>query len=104
MKIVCITACSGGIAHTYMAAEAVTKSARLAGDEIKIEIQGAMGIENRLNQEDIDNADLVIFAVNINVRDEDRFEGKKPVVMDPGKFVGNAVVALQEAKKIAGVS
>jgi len=86
-----------------MAAEAVTKSARLAGDKIKIEIQGAMGIENQLSQEDIDNADLVIFAVNIGVRDEDRFEGKNPVYMDPGKFVGNAVGALAEAKKIAGL-
>lgn len=104
MKIVCITACAGGIAHTYMAAEAVTKAARLAGDEIKIEIQGAMGIENRLEDEDIEKADLIIFAVNIGVRNEDRFDGKNPIIIDPGKFVANGVVALEEAKKKAGLS
>lgn len=102
MKIVCVTACSGGIAHTYMAAEAVKKAARLAGDEIKIEIQGAMGIENRLSQEDIDEAELVIFAVNIGVRDTDRFDEKSPIIIDPGKFVGNGVAALEEAKKLSG--
>ena len=99
MKIVAITACTGGIAHTYMAAEAVKKSAREAGDEIKIEIQGAMGIENRLKQEDIDEADLVIFAVNIGVRDTDCFEDKNPIVIDPGEFVGNGAKALEKAKK-----
>ena len=102
MKIVCVTACAGGIAHTYMAAEAATKAARLAGDEIKVEIQGSMGIENRLEQEDIDAADLVIFLVNIAVRDEDRFAGKKVVEMDPGWAVKDAEKALKKAKTEAG--
>jgi PTS system fructose-specific IIB component len=101
MKIVAITACAGGIAHTYMAAEAVKKAAREAGDEIRIELQGAMGIENRLSQEDIDNADMIIFAVNIGVRDEDRFSEKNPIVIDPGEFVANAGKALEKAKIIA---
>ena len=51
MKIVAVSACAAGIAHTYMSAEALKKSAREAGDEIKIEIQGSMGTENRLTQE-----------------------------------------------------
>ena len=102
MKIVCITACIGGIAHSYMAAEAVKKAARESGDEVRIEIQGAMGIENRLTDDEIEEADMVIFAVNMNVRDEDRFEGKNPIVIDPGKFVGNGPKALQEAKELAG--
>ncbi len=101
MKIVAITACAGGIAHTYMAAEAVKKAARLAGDDIKIEIQGAMGIENRLSEQDIEEAELVIFAVNIGVRDTDRFEEKHPIVIDPGEFVGNGEKALEKAKKQA---
>ena len=101
MKIAAITACAGGIAHTYMAAEAVKKAAREAGDEIKIEIQGAMGIENRLSQDDIDSADLIIFAVNIGVRDTDRFEDKNPIVIDPGEFVADADKALKKAKDTA---
>jgi fructose PTS system EIIB component len=98
MKIVAITACAAGIAHTYMAAEAIKKAVRMAGDEIKIEIQGAMGIENRLDQSDIDAADLVIFAVNIGVRDSDRFSEKSPIVIDPGEFISDADKALAKAK------
>ena len=103
MKIVCVTACVGGIAHSYMAAEAIKKATRKTGDEINIEIQGAMGIENRLTQEEIDEADLVIFAVNMGVRDEDRFEEKNPLVIDPGKFVADGAKALADAKKLAGL-
>ena len=98
MKIVAISACAAGIAHTYMAAEALKKSAREAGDEIKIEIQGSMGTENRLSQEEIDEAELVIFAVNISINGRDRFDGKNPVIIDPGEFVANGAKALQKAK------
>jgi len=101
LKIVAISACAAGIAHTYMSAEALTKSAREAGDEIKIEIQGSMGIENRLTQEEIDEADLVIFAVNITVENRSRFTEKEPVIIDPGKFIANGAKALQKAKDMA---
>lgn len=60
MKIVAVTSCATGIAHSYMAAEALKKAVKDTGDEIKIEIQGAMGIENRLTEEEIAEADLVI--------------------------------------------
>jgi len=102
MKIVAVTACAGGIAHTYMAAEALKKSAKKAGDDVKVEIQGSMGIEDGLNQEDIDSADLVIFLVNIAVRDEDRFKGKNIVEMDPGKAVSDCDKALLLAKEKGG--
>ena len=101
MKIVAVSACAAGIAHTYMSAEALKKSAREAGDEIKIEIQGSMGTENRLTQEEIDAADLVIFAVNITVEHRDRFIGKEPVMIDPGEFIANGNKALQKAKDMA---
>ncbi len=103
MKIVAITACAGGIAHTYMAAEALKKSARTAGDKIHIEIQGSMGVENKLTQEEIDQADLVIFAVNITIEGRDRFRKKKPLVIDPGDFVADGNKALAKAKKAAGL-
>jgi len=101
MKIVAVSACAAGIAHTYMSAEALKKSAREVGDEIKIEIQGSMGTENRLTQEEIDAADLVIFAVNITVENRDRFTGKDPVIVDPGEFIANGAKALQKAKDMA---
>jgi PTS system fructose-specific IIB component/fructose-specific PTS system IIB-like component len=103
MRIVAITACAGGIAHTYMAAEALKKSARQSGDEIRIEIQGSMGVENRLTQTAIDEADLVIFAVNISIEGRDRFKQKKPITIDPGEFVANGAKALTKAKTSAGL-
>ena len=102
MKIVAVTACAAGIAHTYMAAEALKKSAKKAGDEVKIEIQGSMGLEDRLKQSDIDAADMVLFVVNISVREKDRFEGKIIVEMDPGKFIAHGDKSLQAAKEQGG--
>ena len=56
MKIVAVTACPTGIAHTYMAQEAIEKECKKRGHEVQVETQGSMGIENELEQEDIDQA------------------------------------------------
>ena len=74
MKIVAVTACPTGIAHTYMAAVSLEKAAKALGHEIKVETQGAMGIENELSQADIDAAEAVIFATDIAIELEERFE------------------------------
>jgi len=79
MKIVAVTACPTGIAHTYMAAEKLEKAARDLGHQIKVETQGAMGIENTLSAADIRDADAVLFATDIAVEQRERFEGKKIV-------------------------
>ncbi len=79
MKIVAVTACPTGIAHTYMAAEQLEKTARALGYQIKVETQGAMGIENELSHKDITDADVAIFAVDIEVEQSERFDGKKIV-------------------------
>lgn len=77
MQIVAITACPTGIAHTYMAAAQLEKTGKELGHKIKVETQGAMGIENELTEEEIRNADIVIFAVDIEVELRHRFNGKK---------------------------
>jgi PTS system fructose-specific IIB component/fructose-specific PTS system IIB-like component len=77
MKLVAVTACPTGIAHTYMAAARLEKVAKELGHEIKVETQGAMGIENKLSESDIRAAQAVIFAVDINIEGRDRFSGKK---------------------------
>jgi PTS system fructose-specific IIB component/fructose-specific PTS system IIB-like component len=74
MKIVAVTACPTGIAHTYMAAEQLEKTARKLGHSIKVETQGAMGIENELAQEDIDQADVAILATDIALERPERFD------------------------------
>jgi len=79
MKIVAVTACPTGIAHTYMAAESLEKCARAAGHQIKVETQGAMGIENELSAAEIREAEVVIFAVDIEVEQRERFAGKRIV-------------------------
>lgn len=77
MNIVAVTACPTGIAHTYMAAEKLEKTAKSLGHKIKVETQGAMGIENELSAAEIAAADVVLFAVDIGVEQPERFEGKK---------------------------
>lgn len=82
-KIVAVTACPTGIAHTYMAADALKYAAEELGYDLKVETQGSSGNEI-LSQADIDAADAVIFAVSVNVRDRNRFAGK-PFVESPVK-------------------
>ena len=74
MKIVAVTACPTGIAHTYMAAEQLEKTAKKLGHSIKVETQGAMGIENKLSDAEIKNAELVILAVDIAIEEPERFD------------------------------
>ena len=102
MKIVAITACGAGIAHTYMAAEGLKVAAKDAGYEIKIEIQGAMGIEDELSQEEIDDADLVIFAVDIGVRKVERFNNKKVYKTGPHEAIVKAKEVIESAQKFVG--
>lgn len=89
MKIVAVTACPTGIAHTYMAAEQLEKTAKALGYEISVETQGSMGIENELSSKTIKDADVVIFAVDIEVENLDRFEGKKVVRVGVSEAIKN---------------
>ncbi len=77
MKIVAVTACPTGIAHTYMAASRLEKVAKEMGHEIKVETQGALGVENALSDADIKQAQAVILAIDINVEGRNRFQGMK---------------------------
>ena len=85
MKLVGITACPTGIAHTYMAAEALEEAAAELGYNIKVETQGSMGIENELTEAEIASADAIILAVDMSISGEDRFWGK-PVLTPSASF------------------
>ena len=76
MKIVGITACTAGIAHTYIVAEKIQNAAEAAGHQCKIETQGTIGAQNKLTAEDIAAADVVIVAHDIAVSGMERFAGK----------------------------
>jgi len=79
MKIVAVTACPTGIAHTYMAAARLEKVAKKLGHEIKVETQGALGIENKLTENEIRQAQIVLFATDIEVEGRERFNGVKVI-------------------------
>lgn len=102
MKFVAVTACTVGVAHTFMAAEVLEKEAKKLGYEIKVETQGANGIQNRLTQEEIDSADACIFAVDTAVSEPERFDNAvvleckvKDAIKKPKKIFEKLEKALQ---------
>jgi PTS system fructose-specific IIC component len=95
--LVAVTSCPTGIAHTFMAAEALRKSAVALGHEIKVETQGSVGAKNRLTDEEIERADAAIIAADAYV-DPARFAGKrlhqtttKAAIHDGQKVVNEAL-------------
>lgn len=82
LKIVGVTACTVGIAHTYMAWEKLVNTAEKLGMEAHIETQGSAGMENQLTDEQIKEANIVVIAADVVITGEDRFKGK-PVVKVP---------------------
>lgn len=77
-KIVALTACPVGIAHTYMAAENIQKAGEKMGIDIKVETHGSIGVENAVTDEEIREADGIIIASDTNL-DKSRFQGKRLV-------------------------
>ena len=82
MKIVGISACPAGLAHTPMAAKALEKAGKELGYDIKIEQQGSMGQVNMITPEEAKAADLVIIASDQKITDMERFSGKKVIRVD----------------------
>jgi fructose PTS system EIIB component len=90
VKIVCVTSCITGIAHTYMAAEALEQAGKKLGHEVLVETQGSAG-SNPFKQEVIDSADGVIFAVDLEVKDRERFTGKPFLQVGVAKAINGSV-------------
>ncbi len=82
MKIVGISACPAGLAHTPMAAKALEKAGKELGYDIKIEQQGSMGQVNAITPEEAQAADLVIIASDQKITGMERFSGKKVIRVD----------------------
>ncbi len=102
-KIVAVTGCPTGIAHTIMAAEALKKTAGVMGHQLRVETQGAEGVRDALTIEEIDEADVVIVSSDIYI-DMSRFAGKPMYAASTTEAIrySKAVieVALQEAQEI----
>ncbi len=100
MKIVGISACPAGIAHTYMCREVLIKAAEQRGHSCKVETQGTIGAEFELTKEDISEADVVVLAVDVHVQGEERFAGKPIVRVGTAKVIANPlgfIVKLEKA-------
>ncbi|WED24886.1 fructose PTS transporter subunit IIB [Vibrio sp. JC009] len=79
MKIVAVTACISGVAHTYMAAELIEKFCQKKGINIVVETQGALGLENELSQQKIDEADVAIIVADITIEKSERFDSTRQI-------------------------
>ena len=77
MKIIGVTKCPTGIAHTYMAAARIEKECERLGYEVKVETQGSQGTENKLTKREIAKADYVIIAADVVIEEPERFYGKR---------------------------
>ncbi|GAB3749559.1 hypothetical protein GCM10027599_05690 [Yimella radicis] len=99
-RFVAVTSCPTGIAHTYMAAEALENAAREAGHSITVETQGSAG-STPLTARQIAEADAVIFAHDVEVRDKQRFAGKPTVDVGVKKAISDASALLAQAGRLA---
>lgn len=94
-KIVAITSCPVGVAHTYMAAENLEKAGKELGVEMKVETHGSIGVENALNAQDIQEAEGVIIAADTNV-DLSRFAGKQVINVGVQDGIHKSVALVQQ--------
>ncbi|WP_144502249.1 PTS fructose transporter subunit IIABC [Bacillus thuringiensis] len=111
MKLLAVTSCPNGIAHTYMAAENLQKTADKLGVQMKVETQGGIGVENELTEQDIREADGIIIAAD-RVVNKDRFVGKKLLavgvqdgIRKPGELIekvisGDVSIYHSQSKKV----
>ncbi|TFC21207.1 PTS lactose transporter subunit IIC [Cryobacterium algoritolerans] len=109
-RIVAVTACPTGIAHTYMAADSLVAAAKAAGVDLQVETQGSAGL-TMLDPAVIAAADAVIFAVDVDVRGRERFAGK-PVIQapvkrgidEPAKLIQDALAAAKNpnSRRVGG--
>ncbi|KAF2419394.1 fructose-specific PTS transporter subunit EIIC [Microbacterium sp. B35-30] len=109
-RIVAVTACATGIAHTFMAADALTAAGKKAGIDLVVEPQGSSGYQ-ALPADVIQGADAVIFATDVDVREPQRFAGKPVVrsgvkrgIEQPGQLIAEAVAAAKNpsATRVGG--
>ncbi|PWV78128.1 PTS fructose-like transporter subunit IIB [Halomonas sp. A11-A] len=101
-RIVAVTACPTGVAHTFMAAEALSEAGKALGHQIRVETQGSVGAQNQLTEEEIADADLVILACDIEI-DPTRFAGKRIYRTSTGNALKKAKPTIEAALENAAV-
>ena len=100
MKIVLITSCMAGVAHSKMAAAALKKEAEKRGHKISIEEQGGHKVPVKVSATDIEESDIVIIAKMVSIAGKERFNGKKILDVSVNKAVRKPVEIMDEAEKL----
>lgn len=95
-KVVGVTKCAVGIAHTYMAAEKLEQAAKKKGYDVKIETQGASGTEDVITDQDVKDADVVVLANDVAIEGMDRFNGKKVIFSNTQEAIKDADAVLNK--------
>lgn len=99
-KLVAVCACPMGLAHTFMAAQAIEDGARELGYEVKIETQGADGIQNELTSKDIAEADIIIHAIAVTPINNERFDSYEIFEVDLQDVIKDAKGVIKEIESM----
>jgi len=99
IKLVAVTACISGVAHTYMAAERLEKLCAQEKWRVKVETQGALRVENKLSPADIAQADVVLLITDIMLGDGERFVGHRGVQVSVHRFLSESEKVLSAVRK-----
>lgn len=103
-KLIALCACPMGLAHTFMAAEAIEEAGKKAGYNVKVETQGADGIKNKLTKEDIENATIIIHSVAVTPEGIERFEGIEVYEVELQEIIKNADSVIKEIEEDLGIN
>lgn len=98
MKILAVTACPSGVAHTYMAAEAIEAACKSAGVECKVETQGSIGVENAITADDIKDATAVVLTTDMPIKNVERFDKLPKVKVKAGVAIKSADAIVAKIK------
>lgn len=98
-KLIALCACPMGLAHTFMAAEAIKKAALEMGYDVKVETQGADGVQNELTDTDISQAEIIIHAVAVTPLGMERFEGYEVYEVSLQEIIKNPKGVIKEIEE-----
>ncbi|CAM3744574.1 PTS fructose-like transporter subunit IIB [Rahnella bruchi] len=101
LKLVAVTACISGVAHTYMAAERLEKLCAQEKWQVKVETQGALGVENLLSEADIAQADITLLITEIQLEQSERFAHSRCVQTSIHTFLRTPEKVMTAVKKIS---
>ncbi|MGL4382647.1 MAG: PTS fructose transporter subunit IIB [Bacilli bacterium] len=99
-KLVAVCACPMGLAHTFMAAQALEDAAKALGYEVKVETQGADGISNELTSTDINEAQIIIHAIAVTPLNNERFDAYDIYEVELQDVIKDATAIIKEIEEI----